>query len=425
MAIKEPVNLRWVDDDLTFYWDNDPAAEYATYTLDGVQRGFLYYHAMSYSPDVQLLSPGNHTFCVYCCDEKLNCSDWACITISIIDTIPPLEHQTPAEPYNLNWLSVNATDVLLTWDSDDSVKTFTVFLDDAMVAYAIHDHSFTYLNLSPGVHKLGVSSVDSEGYVSDQVFVTIQFNMHLQASILLADAYWPFEATQTPLDGQQTLTNGQWADYAYQGTFAALLQGGVGDVPYLILPAISDVQSYDSLELTFFARGGYWSRLSEMWARATDVHRLQVGSLPYIPREEDFLSLVTPLLDTILPYARQLTFEDPDADSLLFWREIRVPLRGAQRYIAIYSECQANNYVVIDEVRIARIPSLTPDAGSGDPSNPGTDPSNPGTDPEDPPVDSALSDRPVRQVDKYLSPDGRLLIHKAGQIYDLFGRRLR
>lgn len=408
MAINSPTNLRWEDADRTFYWDNDPTAEYSTYTLDGVQRGFLYYKATSYSPDVLLLSPGNHTFCVYNCDAKLNCSDWTCITISVIDTIKPIEHPSPAEPYNLNWQIANATDVRLTWDADTAIHSFYVFLDDRAVSYGTTKHEYTFCNLSAGVHKLGVSSVDADGYVSDQVSVTIQFNMQLQPTVALQDAYWPFEDIALSLDGQQTVTDNANAEYAYQGTSAALLQGTRGEFPYLILPAINDVQNYDSLQLTLVARGGYWSIPGKLWARMADGHRLQVGSLPYIPLPEDIPDMIDLIYDITLPYANINNFEDYQADSLYFWRSISVPLRGAQRYIVLYGDCTyGNNYVVLDEVRISPVVSVPTSLDEAKHNEP------------------LLGPQCIMNHASKIIRDGRLLILRGEHIYNVDGQIIK
>lgn len=355
MAINAPTNLRWEPADLTFYWDNDPAADYATYTLDGVQRGFLYYKATSYSPDPVLLSPGNHTFCVYCADAKLNASAWSCITIFIDDTIKQELHNPPAQPDNLSWQMLDSTSVEFFWQADDSVAYFSVFLDDEMVAYHIHAHSYVFYNLSPGVHKLGVCGIDSLGYVSEQAVLTVTFNLQNQPTVLLQDAYWSFEDASWRLENQDVVTDNANAEYAYQGVSAARLQGAAGAMPYVILPAISDVQNYDSLCLSFVARGGYWSNVSKMWARMADTHRLQIGSLPYIPMATDFRQLVTPITEVQLYYANLQNFEDYGADSLLFWQAFNIPLAGAERYIALYADCLRDNYVIIDEVRVQRI----------------------------------------------------------------------
>lgn len=402
MAIKAPTDLRWADEDLTFYWDNDPAAEYSTYTLDGVQRGFMCYHGKSYSPDPQLLSPGNHTFCVYCCDAKLNCSDWSCITISIEDTIRQELHTSPAVPSNLYWENTDSTSVTLFWSSEDSSAVFSVFLDEVLVGYNLPDTSFLFVNLSPGMHLLGVCACDSLGYVSDVNSILISYNLHLQPTVLLQDAYWSFETPESGVTHLQILTDNANAEYAYQGNSAAVLQSTFGTMSYLILPAISDVQNYDSLEISFMARGGYWSIMSQMWARMADIHRLQIGSMPYIPRPEEVAGLLKPLFDTILPYANVMNFEDYQADSLSFWREVRVPLTDAQRYIVIYTESTKNNYVIVDEVRVSQI-------ASGNTSN----------------TDVGYPCLPVVPTEKILMPDGQLYIRKGNNLYNVHGILIR
>lgn len=408
MAIGAPSNLRWDREDVTFYWDISEGAEYATYTLDGVTRGFLCYYGKSYSPNPVYLSPGEHTFCVCLADANLNYSDWSCITIEIEDSIGQEIQEEPAAPVNLQAWQSGANEITLTWQPGDENTHFCVFLDERAVNYDVQANMYVFRGVEAGTHIVGVSTWGANGYVSEMVSMTVECQGAITYTVELARAHWSFENDPEWIRGSIALTNTELAEYAYSDSSAMVLESEAGGTAYVILPMISDVADYDSLELSFVARGGYWSRGAEVWGKTSHDHKLTVGAmrgLPYTGFRTDSVSI---LLETTLPYANPFNMEDYDADSTHYWRQYSIPLTGSTLpFIVFYTGSDRADYVIIDNIRVSRL------------SNPETP-----SDEEDTPEEPSGLEETMTKAPRKVIRDGNIVIIRNGEEYDITGRRI-
>lgn len=409
MAIDAPERLKWVKEDLTFYWEINEEAEYATYTLDGVTRGFLCYRGSSYSPNPLYLSPGEHTFCVCLADANLNYSDWACIQIEIVDSLDQEIPEGPAAPINLQAWQSGPNAITLSWQPGDESTRFSVFLDDRAINYNVQSNSFVIMGVEAGTHTVGVCAWDENGYVSEMISTTVVCQGAVTYTVPLSQAHWSFENDPEWIRGSVLLTNTEKAEYAFSDSSAMVLESEAGATAYVILPMISDVQDYDSLQLSFVARGGYWSRSAEVWGRTAHDHRLVVGAiggLPYTGFRSDSVSV---LLEAELPFANPFNMDDYEADSTHYWRRFSIPLTSSTApFIVFYGESARANYVILDDIRISKI--VPPEEPSDN------------EDPTDEP--SGQEETRVNAPRKVLR-NGTVVIIRNGKEYDLTGRRTR
>lgn len=410
MAISAPSNLRWDYDEHTFYWTLDPDAPYCTYTFDGVTRGFICYQCDHYEVDTLLLSPGVHTFCIYACDAQLNCSEWECMEIFIHEVSDSELPKPPVPPLNLQAWQSGPNEITLTWLPGDDNARFCVFLDSRAINYSVTANSFVIRGVEGGWHTVGVCSMADDGYVSDMVAATVYCQSASTYTVSLAQAHWSFENDPDYLRFSVELTNTPLADYAYSGTSALLLESPAGQLAYVALPMISDVPDYDSLQLSFVARGGYWSTGAEIWAKSSNDHHLVVGAMKELPYTGFQLDSVQVLLDTVLPYATPFTMDDPMADTASFWRTFTISLDSATLpYLVFCGTSHQPNYLILDDIRITR---LLP-----------SDPSDP-LEPSDPDVDSSIDYVPASAPHKVLR-DGSVFIIRDGVEYTILGTALR
>lgn len=400
VAIDIPTNLTWDITTQRVSWEADSAATRFMVYFDGVLVGF-----MQTNPYIDIessrLSPGTHTCAVSAGNEQMTeWSDYAYLTITIAER--PGENtelpEAPDSPENLSW-QAEATSVIFSWSPVDNAIGYSVFLDDILMpdSYNQEDTFYVFVELSAGTHKLGVSAQNEDGLVSEQkaIIITFEDGETTSLSVDLAHAHWSFEKGDSlisnginPANQQDTyiphnwlsgnvanvskqycpyiVQNSTYVDYAYKGQSAMHLEGTTGQTPYLILPEIEDVMDYSQLELVMHVRSGYWNFDAEVWGRINDLHRLQIGATDDVNLTNGFLSSVTCLLDTIMPYATMGHMDDKMADADAFWREIRLPLNNVGRHIVIYAECTINNYICIDEVSIQRKSAIPTDLQKSD-----------------------------------------------------------
>lgn len=413
MAISAPDNLHWDLESRTFSWELAEDAPYCTYTFDGVTRGFIRYQCEQFEVDSQWLSPGVHTFCIYALDANLNSSEWRCLEIFIHDLSDTIVTEGPAMPINLQAWQSGANEITLVWQPGDESSRFCVFMDDRAVNYNVSSTIFVFRGVEPGTHTVGVSAWGEEGYVSDMASLTVFCQGAFTYTVELQRAHWSFEDDPEQIRGAQIQCNTERAEYAYSDSCALVLESEQGELAYVILPQVSDVADYDSLELCFTARGGYWSRKAEMWAKAAHDHHLVVGAMKSLPYTGFSKDSVIVLLDTTLTYAGMLTMDNRNADSLFFWRNFRIPLSSdTPPFLVLYGESARQNCFYIDDLRISRIA----------PQEPGDEPDNePGEEPGDAP-DSSLDEPGIPKIEKFIGPDGRLMIIRQGQTFDILGR---
>lgn len=412
MAISAPADLRWDYDAHTFYWTLDPDAPYCTYTFDGVTRGFICYQCDHYEVDTLLLSPGVHTFCICACDAQLNYSQWECMEIFVHEVSDSDLPKPPVAPLNLQAYQSGPNEITLSWESGDDNARFCVFLDDRAVNYNVTDNSFVIRGVETGWHTVGVCSMADDGYVSDMVSATVYCQGSSTYTVSLAQAHWSFENDPTYLRYSVELTNTALADYAYSGTTALLLESAAEQLAYVVLPMIDDVPDYDSLQLSFTARGGYWSTGAEIWAKSSNDHHLIVGAMYDLPYTGFGIDSLQVLLDTVLPYATPFTMENFMADTASFWRTFTIPLDSATPpYLVFCGTSHLPNYLILDDIRITRIfPSIP-----SDPSEP-SDPSNPD-------VDSSIDYLPSSTPRKVFRK-GSVFILRDGVEYTILGTAL-
>ncbi len=361
MALGIPSHLAWDGEAHVFSWNRVPDAYGYSVYMDGARRSFMQ-RDTTYLVSSQWLSPGTHSFAVNAVDTTgLLWSEYAYLTILVsddtIDTKPP--YAGPEGPVNLRANQLDSCCFILYWDDHQEGNVYSVFLDDDMLIYSTTAHSHRFNHLSTGEHKLGVCAIDTLGYVSDQVSVTVTSLRREVYSVMLNEAHWEFENSLDVLISMNNnvVSNSNQAEYAFSASLAYALSAKAGQIDYLLLPYIADVTDYSNLELRLMARGGYWS-YNGVWGKSVDAHRLQIGSFASIPTAENFLSSVQPLLDTTLTYATIDNCDDQYASPTMYWHEIVVPLQNALPYIAIYTDAAGagtNNYVVVDNLRIRPI----------------------------------------------------------------------
>lgn len=411
MAIDTPTNLQWNGAEHVFSWNRVAGAYGYSVYFDGARRSFMQ-RDTTYLLSSQWLSPGTHSFSVNAVDSTgFYWSEYAYLTIQVqedtVDIEPP--YSGPSGPSNLSVTQLDSCCFILNWDDEQQGNIYTVFLDDDMLSYNLHAHTYRFNHLSTGEHKLGVCAIDTLGYASDQVSVIVTSLRREDYSTTLLRAHWEFENSLDVLKGLNmgVVGDNDQADYAYSLPLAYALSAKANYIDYLILPYISDVTDYSGLELRLMARGGYWSH-NGVWGRSVDSHRLQIGSVATIPAKEDFLASVELLLDTTLAYANIDNCDDRNASETQYWHEIVVPLQGAQPYITIYTdatEANKNNYVVIDDVRIRPL--------SHEPGNEGPDIENS--------IDNISDENGEKYtVSKYFR-QGKIIIRQGDQEYTILG----
>ncbi len=296
------------------------------------------------------------------------------------------------------------TEAQLSWDQlqgDNTAWDVAYGLEGADVAsmsvVAANEPALTIANLLPSTaYDFYVRANCGEGEVSEWRGPLTATTLY---QVALADASWTFEnePTKPTFLGQTNKAPGQWFVYNYvTGTGTAgnvprvypnsynstsgklsssyALSGDTvlylyGSGAYAVLPVVAN-EDYDSLELHFFTRGLYTYPYrangenegkdsvyytSYCYSGSTYKHTALVGVVtdPYD------LSSFEPLTEYIYPSVGTSTSTkaadavDPEGNS--WWREVVVPLYGAQGKFIVIAAPEASNVLYIDNVSVQKV----------------------------------------------------------------------
>lgn len=296
------------------------------------------------------------------------------------------------------------TEAQLSWEQlqgDNTAWDVAYGLEGADVAsmsiVAANEPALTIANLLPSTaYDFYVRANCGEGEVSEWRGPLTATTLY---QVALADASWTFEnePTKPTFLGQTNKAPGQWFVYNYvTGTGTAgnvprvypnsynstsgklsssyALSGDTvlylnGSGAYAVLPVVAN-EDYDSLELHFFTRGLYTYPYrangenegkdsvyytTYCYSNSTYKHTALVGvvSDPYD------LSSFEPLTEYIYPTVGTSTSTkaadavDPEGNS--WWREVVVPLYGAQGKFIVIAAPEASNVLYIDDVSVQKV----------------------------------------------------------------------
>lgn len=153
------------------------------------------------------------------------------------------------------------------------------------------------------------------------------------------------------LPGNETTT------YGYKSTKALQVRADrYYPTSYVILPKVTDVENYDSLQLSFYARCGYQQGEQHKYGQSSYGHSIKVGHLANVCTTAEFSTNIVNDTTLNLPTTTNET-QGVEWDETKLWRHFSVPMKDCGDYMVLYLENIGNAYIYFDSIAIEKIPA--------------------------------------------------------------------
>lgn len=148
--------------------------------------------------------------------------------------------------------------------------------------------------------------------------------------------------------------------YGYTSTKALQVRAGrYYPTSYVILPKVTDVENYDSLQLSFYARCGYQQGEQHKYGQDSYGHSIKVGHLADVCAAADFSANIVCDTTFNLPTTTNEN-QGVDWDATKLWRHFSVPMKDCGDYMVLYLDNIGNAYIYLDSIAIEKIPAEEP-----------------------------------------------------------------